>query len=138
VGFFRPHTPYVAPKDPYFGWYPEKEMPLFPTIDKNPPEVPAAALGSYKKEQDKLTDELRQQCVQSYYASISFMDAQVGRVVDALHRLRLSKYTTIVFTSDHAYYRGGHVLWQKQSLFEGSARVPLLLVAPEKALAGAG
>lgn len=130
VGFFRPHTPYVAPKDPYFGWYPEKEMPLFPAIDKNPADVPAAALGSYKKEQDQLTDELRQQCVQSYYASISFMDAQVGRVVDALDRLGLAENTIIVFTSDHGYHMGEHGLWQKLSLFEGSARVPMLIVAP--------
>lgn len=137
VGFFRPHTPYVAPKDPYFGWYPEKEMPLFPAIDKNPPEVPAAALGSYKKEQDKLTDELRQQCVQAYYASISFMDAQVGRVVEALDRLGLAENTIIVFTSDHGYHMGEHGLYQKQSLFEGSARVPLLIVAPTNVLPGA-
>ena len=130
VGFFRPHTPYVAPKEPYFGWYPEKEMPIFPTVDKNPPEVPAAALGSYKSEQDKLTDELRQKCVQAYYASISFLDAQVGHVVDALDRLELSDNTIIVFTSDHGYHMGEHGLWQKQSLFEGSSRVPLLIVAP--------
>jgi len=130
VGFFRPHTPYVAPEVPYFGWYPKEEMPLFPTIDQNPPEVPAAALGSYKKEEAKLTDELRRQCVQSYYASISFMDAQVGRVVDTLDRLGLAENTIIVFTSDHGYHMGEHGLYQKQSLFEGSARVPLLIVAP--------
>ena len=130
VGFFRPHTPYVSPKEPYFGWYPEKEMPLFPTLDKNPPEVPAAALGSYQKAQDQLTDELRQKCVQAYYASISFMDAQVGHVVDALDRLGISDNTIIVFTSDHGYHMGEHGLWQKQSLFEGSSRVPLLIVAP--------
>ncbi|MBL9114613.1 MAG: sulfatase [Verrucomicrobiaceae bacterium] len=130
VGFFRPHTPYVAPKEPYYSWFPEAEMPLHPTIDKNPPEVPAAALGSYKKEQDKLTDDLRRQCVQAYYASISFMDAQVGRVVDALDKNGLGDNTIIVFTSDHGYHMGEHGLWQKMSLFEGSARVPLLIVAP--------
>jgi arylsulfatase A-like enzyme len=130
VGFFRPHTPYVAPKDPYYGWYPEAEMPLFPTLDKNPPEVPLAALGSYKKDQDQLTDDLRRQCVQGYYASISFMDAQVGRVVAALDRLGLAENTIIVFTSDHGYHMGEHGLWQKQSLFEGCARIPLLIVAP--------
>lgn len=136
VGFFRPHTPYVAPKTPYYEWYPEGQMPVHPPIDQNPPEVPEAALGSYKKEQDQLTDDLRRQCVQAYYASISFMDAQVGRVVGALDRLGLSENTIIVFTSDHGYHMGEHGLWQKQSLFEGSARVPLLIVAPGTAKAG--
>jgi arylsulfatase A-like enzyme len=130
VGFFRPHTPYVAPATPYFEWYPQDQMPVHPTIDQNPPEVPKAALGSHKAEQDKLTDELRRQCVQAYYASISFMDAQLGRVIEALDRLDLAKNTIIVFTSDHGYHMGEHGLWQKQSLFEGSARVPLLIVAP--------
>jgi arylsulfatase A-like enzyme len=130
VGFFRPHTPYVAPEVPYFGWYPPAEMPLHPPVDQNPPNVPAAALGSYKAEQDKLTDDLRRQAVQAYYASISFMDAQVGRVIDALDRNGLADNTIIVFTSDHGYHMGEHGLWQKMSLFEGSARVPMLIVAP--------
>lgn len=136
VGFYRPHTPYVAPKEPWFGLYDPAEMPLFPTVDRNPPETPAAALASYKKEQDQLTEELRRQCVQAYYASISFMDAQVGRVVAALDRLGLAESTILVFTSDHGYHMGEHGLWQKLSLFEGSARVPLMIVAP--GVTGAG
>lgn len=130
VGFFRPHTPYVAPKTPYFDQYPEAEMPVVQGVKEDQADLPAAALGSYKKEQDKLTDDLRRQTVQAYYASISFMDAQVGRVVNALDRLGLADNTIIVFTSDHGYHMGEHGLWQKQSLFEESARVPLLIVAP--------
>lgn len=130
VGFFRPHTPYVSPKTPYYEWYPEAEMPVLPDITQNAPDIPPAALGSYKPDQDKLTDDLRRQCLQAYYASISFMDAQVGRVIDALDRLGLVDNTVIVFTSDHGYHMGEHGLWQKQSLFEESARVPLLIVAP--------
>ena len=136
VGFYRPHTPYVAPAKPYFEWYPEAEMPVLPSIEHNASDIPAAALGSYKKDQDQLTDELRRQCVQAYYASISFMDAQVGRVVDALDRLGLAENTIIVFTSDHGYHMGEHGLWQKQSLFEESARVPMLIVAPGVAKPG--
>ena len=136
VGFFRPHTPYVAPKDPYFGYYPESEMPVVQNVKEDQADIPPAGLGSYKKEQDKLTDDLRRQCVQAYYASISFMDAQVGRVVDSLDRLGLAENTIIVFTSDHGYHMGEHGLWQKMSLFEESARVPLLVVAPGVAVAG--
>jgi arylsulfatase A-like enzyme len=118
VGFFRPHTPYVAPREPYFDWHPVEQMPVVTGVAEDQADLPPAALGSYKKEQDKLTDELRRQCRQAYNASISFMDAQVGRVVDALDRLGLAENTVIVFTSDHGYHMGEHGLWQKQSLFE--------------------
>ena len=130
VGFFRPHTPYVSPKKPYFDLYAEDAMPVVSGVKEDQADLPAAALGSYKKEQDNLTDPLRRQALQAYYASISFMDAQVGRVVAALDRLGLAESTVIVFTSDHGYHVGEHGLWQKQSLFEESARVPLLIVAP--------
>jgi iduronate 2-sulfatase len=126
VGFFRPHTPFVAPQDPYFGYYPEAEMPVVRGIEEDEADIPAPALGSRKPEEKKLTDDLRRKAVQSYYASISFMDAQVGRVVNALDRLGLAENTIIVFTSDHGYHLGEHGLWKKQSLFEESARVPTL------------
>ncbi len=130
LGFFRPHTPFVAPKDPYFGYYPEADMPVVRGVKEDQADIPLAALGSRKPEEEKLTDDLRRQAVQAYYASISFMDAQVGRVVGALDRLGLAENTIIVFTSDHGYHLGEHGLWKKQSLFEESARVPLLIVAP--------
>ena len=129
VGFFRPHTPYVAPK-PYFDLHPKASMRVVTGVKEDQADLPPAALASYKREQDKLTDDLRRQALQAYYASISFMDAQVGRVIDALDRLGLAESTTIVFTSDHGYLTGEHGLWQKQSLFEESARVPLLIISP--------
>jgi iduronate 2-sulfatase len=129
VGFYRPHTPYVSPK-PYFDRYPDKEMPVVQGVKEDQADLPSPALGSYKKEQDKLTDELRRQCIQAYYASTTFMDAQVGHVLDALERLGLSENTIVVFTSDHGYHLGEHGLWQKMSVFEESARVPLIIAAP--------
>lgn len=130
VGFFRPHTPYVAPKDPYFGYYPREKMRIVPDIKADQADIPPAGLASYKREQENMTDDQRRDALQGYYASISFMDAQVGRVVAALDRLGLAESTIIVFTSDHGYHTGEHGLWQKQSVFEESARVPLLIVAP--------
>lgn len=130
VGFFRPHTPYVAPKA-YFDKYPAAQMPVVPLPRKEEQAgVPAAALSSRRAVEDAMTDEQRRLARQAYYASISFMDAQVGRVVAALDRLGLADSTVIVFTSDHGYHMGEHGLWQKMTLFEEAARVPLLIVAP--------
>jgi iduronate 2-sulfatase len=131
VGFFRPHTPYVAPKKPYYDFYQEQKMRVVPNVKEDQLDIPPAALASYKPEQDKLDDELRRSALQAYYASISFMDTQLGNVIGALDRLGLSENTIIVFTSDHGYHTGEHGLWQKQSLFEESARVPLLIVTPD-------
>ena len=135
LGFFRPHTPYVSPKS-YFEKYPEAQMPVVQGVAEDQKDIPPAGLMSYKKEQDKMTDDLRRQALQAYYASISFMDAQAGKVLDALDRLGLSENTIVVFTSDHGYHLGEHGLWQKQSLFEESTRVPLIIAGPGVAKPG--
>ncbi|HVU23032.1 MAG TPA: sulfatase [Opitutus sp.] len=135
VGFYRPHTPYVAPKK-WFGLYPKSriELPTLSADDKT--RTPAAAYLSARKGQDEATDDLRRDAIQAYHASTSFVDAQVGRVVDALDRLGLAENTIIVFTSDHGYHLGDHGLWQKYSLFERSTRVPLIIVLPNGLNAG--
>lgn len=135
VGFYRPHTPYVAPKK-YFSKYPVAAMPVVKGVAEDQKDIPAPALASRKKEQDQMTDALRRQAVQAYYASITFMDAQVGKVLDALDRLGLADNTIVVFTSDHGYHLGEHGLWQKMSLFEESARVPLIIAVPGVARRG--
>jgi iduronate 2-sulfatase len=129
VGFYRPHTPYVAPKK-YFNMYPLDKIVLSNGPGKDQPGIPSMAYGSYKKEQDQLTDDLRKQAIQAYHASTTFMDAQVGLVVAALDRLGLADSTIIAFHSDHGYHLGEHGLWQKQSLWEQSARVPLIICVP--------
>ncbi len=136
VGFYRPHTPYVAPRR-YFENYPAADMPLVRGVQQDVQDLPAFALASHKKEHELLNDDLRQQAIQAYFASITFMDAQVGRVLDALDRLGLADNTIVVFTSDHGYHLGEHGLWQKMSLFEESARVPLIIAAPGMGMKGA-
>jgi iduronate 2-sulfatase len=111
-------------------------MPLVQGVEEDQKDLPPQALASHKKEHELLTDDLRQQAVQAYFASITFMDAQVGRVLAALDRLGLADDTIVVFTSDHGYHLGEHGLWQKMSLFEESARVPLIIAAPGKGRKG--
>lgn len=130
VGFYRPHTPYVAPK-PYFELYPTSAMRLFPLDEvlRDRQGKPAAAL-TVNPPHYGISPDLQAQAKQAYYASITFMDAQLGKLLDALDRLQLADNTIVVFTSDHGYHLGQHGMWQKQSLYEESARVPLLIADP--------
>lgn len=128
MGFYRPHTPYVAPKK-YFDLYPLEKIPLPQVPADDWDDIPRPALNDLP-EQRKMSDELRRRAIQAYFASITFMDAQLGRVVDALDRLGLADKTIVVFVSDHGYHLGEHRLWQKMSLFEGVARAPLIIAAP--------
>ena len=128
VGFFRPHTPYVAPKK-YFDLYPLDSVKLPFNEPDDYQDIPEPAL-QIRPANYGLTDQQCRECLQAYYASVSFMDAQVGRVLDALDRLKLADRTIVVLWGDHGYLLGEHGQWMKQSLFEESARVPLLIAAP--------
>jgi uncharacterized sulfatase len=125
LGFYRPHCPYIAPKK-YFDLYPIDRIKLPDAAVSN---VPPVALWT-KPPNWGLTETQLKEALQAYYASISFMDAQLGKVLDALERLKLADRTIIVFWSDHGYLTGQHGQWMKMSLFEESARVPLLIAAP--------
>ncbi len=120
VGFFRPHTPYVAPQA-YFDKYKPDSVSLPQLSADDRQQQPAAAYASQKKEQLEMTDAQRQTAMAAYWSSITFMDAQVGRVVEALDKLGLSDNTIVIMTSDHGYHMYEHGLWQKMSLFENSA-----------------
>ncbi len=130
AGFYRPHCPYVAPKQ-YFDLYPLERVPLAtPDFPERQTAPDAAFLSAKPWPWFGATPEQLREAHQAYWATISFVDTQVGRLLDALDKLELTDSTVIVFWSDHGYHFGEHGLIMKQSLFEGSARVPLLIVAP--------
>ena len=131
VGFFRPHTPFVAPKK-YFDLYPISEMrlPYAPADDRNDIPTPAFAHNNAIPHYG-LGDPVLREALQAYYACVSFVDAQIGRLLAALDEFHLSEKTIVVFWSDHGYHLGEHGgIWQKRTLFEESARTPLIIRVP--------
>jgi len=126
AGFYRPHCPYVAPAK-YFDLYPLKSISMPPLTDDELMGVPAMALSSTAPRPWFGVAEIEaRRAKQAYYACISFVDAQVGRLLTELDQLGLRENTLIVFWSDHGYHLGEHGLWKKQSNFEESARAPLI------------
>jgi iduronate 2-sulfatase len=134
VGFYRPHVPDIATK-PYFALYPLEKV----TLPQEPPEhianIPPIALTTrplnYGIEEEKLRIFKR-----AYFASISFVDAQVGKVLEALERLKLAESTVVVLFGDHGWSLGEHGQWQKQLLFEEAARVPFMIALPKAKVTG--
>ncbi len=138
VGFVRPHVPFVAPKSYYPPYKPYSEMPLPEKVEGDWDDIPRAGI-NYKTSRNMKMDERRQRkAVGGYYASVAFMDAQVGKVLDALEAAGIADETIVIFTSDHGYHLGEHDFWAKVSLHEESARVPLIVSVPGKAPAVCG
>jgi len=137
VGFHKPHDPFIAPKR-YFDLYPLESL----KPPQDPPDRSAElgqAIGSgWKADFDRFTDRERREFMRAYYAGISFMDAQLGKIIAALDRLELWHNTTVVFFGDHGYHLGERGWWNKNTVFELSARAPLIMVAPEIKTAGRG
>lgn len=135
VGFYRPHTPFVAPKA-YFDRYPLESIDPEAVPDNLAELFPASALASQRPAEVAMDDGLKRKALQAYYASTTFMDAQFGLVLDALERLNLRDDTIVVFHSDHGYHLGDKNLWQKMTLFEEAARVPMIISVPGNAANG--
>lgn len=142
VGFVKPHLPFVAPKR-YWDLY--ERSSFRPAEIRTPPEgAPSYApqfggeLRQYKDipENGPLSDDLQRTLIHGYHAAISYMDAQLGRVLDELDRLSLAQNTIIVLWGDHGWHLGDHGIWCKHTNYEQAARIPLLIAAPQ-AQAGA-
>ncbi len=132
AGFHKPHLPWVAPKK-YFDMFPPEKMPLPQVPPDDTKDIPSIALPNSFRRDVGMTDDQKRKAKAAYYACVSFMDAQVGVVLDALDRLKLVEKTIVVFWGDHGFHLGEHYgLWRKMSLFEESARVPLIVAVPWK------
>lgn len=129
VGFVRPHVPFVAPR-PYYKPFTFSEMLLPEKFPGDWDDIPRAGI-NYKTSKNMKMDIRRQKkAVGGYYASVAYMDAQVGKVMNALKETGQDKNTIVIFTSDHGYHLGEHDFWAKVSLHEESAMVPLIISVP--------
>jgi len=142
VGFQRPHLPFVAPKK-YWDLYDPATIPLATNKfrAKDAPEYsvqPGFELRFYKGiPRDSIPDDLARQLKHGYYAALSYMDAQLGKVLDELDRLGLAKNTIVILWGDHGWKLGEHDAWAKNSNSEDDTRSPLLLAVPGMKHAGA-
>ncbi len=147
VGFARPHLPFVAPRK-YWDLYDRNEMPLaqFTEHAKNSPEMayhnsgelreytdipPLTSFSDIKSNHIRLPEEKQKELIHGYYASVSYIDAQIGKIIKLLDSLRLSENTIIVLWGDHGWHLGDHDLWCKHTNFEQAARAPLLISDPD-------
>ena len=128
VGFVRPHFPMVQPKK-FFNMYPQQKMEIPPQIAGDLDDIPPAGRGPDGKGLNEM-EQSRRRMWQAYYGSVTFMDEQLGRVLNELDRLGLRGSTAIIFTTDHGYHLGEHGFWQKANLHEEVVRVPLIVSAP--------
>lgn len=124
AGFHKPHVAHIAPRA-YFDMYPTAEMPLAPREGDPIPTLAANKL------YPNLTDDQQRQIIAHYSAVTTFMDAQVGVLLEAMDRLKLWDNTLVVFWSDHGWHHGEHGgAWAKFTLMSESARVPLIVAGP--------
>lgn len=139
VGFKKPHLPFVAPKK-YWDMYPIETIKL-PDYRKDPEGAPSFATqpswelrSGYddipKEFKVPIDDEMQRKLIQGYYASVSFIDAQIGKVLDELDRLKLTENTVIVLWGDHGWHLGDHGMFCKHTNYEQATRSPLIISYP--------
>ena len=142
VGFYNPHLPFVAPKK-YWDLYDHDSIELAdnPYAPKGAPEYAMTTWGELRKyhgipAKGPLSDEQARSMIHGYYAAISYVDAQIGRLLDELDRLGLAEKTIIVFWGDHGWKLGEHGGWCKHTNFELDAHAPMIVSSPNQKAAG--
>ena len=139
VGFSKPHLPFVAPKK-YWDLYSKEDIALaaFPNRAKNSPDIAykgnsLGEISSYSDipEQGPLSNEKQKELIHGYMAATSYMDAQVGLLLDKLEALGLQDNTVVILWGDHGFHLGDHGLWTKHTNFEQAVRSPLIISSPQ-------
>ncbi len=131
VGFVRPHVPFVAPKK-YFIPYPFQNIVMPERIKEDWNDIPKRGINYVTSVNAHMSPEQEKKAVAAYYAAVSYMDTQVGKVLKTLKDEGLEDNTIVIFTSDHGFHLGEHRFWMKVSLHEESVRVPLIIKVPGK------
>jgi arylsulfatase A-like enzyme len=142
VGFFKPHLPFTAPKK-YWDLYNEDELPVSPT-PFIPENVNAASLhgsgefNQYKLGEEKaslkvpVSDEYARKVRHAYFACVSYIDAQVGKLIAELEKQGLAENTIVVIWGDHGWHLGDHLVWGKHTVFERALKSALIIRLPNK------
>lgn len=147
VGFARPHLPFCAPKQ-YWDLYDDKTLPM-PKFTEHAADSPECArkqngggeIRNYfpvpdKKDPAQIDADLTRKLIHGYYASLSYVDAQIGKVIDALDQLDLAKNTIVVLWGDHGFHLGDHGYWTKHTNYEQATRIPIMMIAPGVSVPG--
>ncbi|MCC9656226.1 sulfatase [Rhodopirellula halodulae] len=144
AGFARPHLPFSAPKK-YWDLYDPQTLPM-PQHEQLPKDAPPVAgkrggeITNYKPVPEKanaeFSEELKCDLIHGYYASMSYVDAQIGKVIDELDRSSLADNTIVVLWGDHGFHLGDLGIWTKHTNYEQANRIPILIVAPGVTAAG--
>ena len=137
VGFVRPHLPFAVPKR-YWDRYEAAALPM-PEYERFPVGSPVVAhktggeIAAYEPvpEDGSPGHELKRKLIHGYYAAVSFVDAQIGKLLLALDELDLWQSTVVVLWSDHGFHLGDHGIWTKHTNYEQASRIPLVIVAPD-------
>jgi arylsulfatase A-like enzyme len=143
VGFHKPHMPFVAPKK-YWDLYKHDQIPIakFQQLPEGAPAFASNEAGEFRSykgipKQGPIPESIQRDAIHSYYACVSYTDAQIGKLIAELERLGLRKNTVIILWGDHGYQLGEHGTWNKRTNWEVAARVPLIISVPGQQHAGA-
>lgn len=131
VGFVRPHVPFVAPAK-YFEPFPFEGIKLPKQVENDWDDIPERGINYVTSVNADMNSVQKQKAIAAYYASVSYMDAQVAKVLKTLKEEGLEDNTIVVFTSDHGFHLDEHEFWMKVSLHEESVQVPMMIKVPGK------